>query len=118
MSDNIETIRGGYESFSRPEWIYRTPTGTFRAKQAVQSIFERISEHNDGFSLETREFLGDGDTVVVTGLFRVSPKGSGRTAEVPFAHVWRLPDGKAVSHRAYADVREIYALSRGLRRAA
>ena len=136
MSDNIETIRSGYESFSRgdlltvlelfaddiewnePEATYGTPTGTFRGKQEVLSIFERIPEYNDSFSLETREFLGDGDTVVVTGLFRVSPKGSGRTAEVPFAHVWRLRDGKAVSHRAYTDVREIYALSSELRRAA
>jgi ketosteroid isomerase-like protein len=83
----------------------------------VLSIFERIPEHSDSFSLERREFLGDGDTVV-TGSFRVTPKGSGRTAEVPFAHVWRLRDGKAVSHHAYTDVREIYALSSELKRAA
>ena len=136
MSDNIETIRSGYESFSRgdlptvlelfaddiewnePEWTYGTPTGTFRGKQEVLSIFEQIPEHNDSFSLEPREFVGQGDTVVVTGVFRVSPKGSGRTAEVPFAHVWRLRDGKAVSHRGYTDVRGIYALSSELKRAA
>jgi len=94
------------------------PSGTFRGKQEALSIFERIPEFNDSFSLEAREFVGDGDTVVVTGSFRVSPKGSGRTAEVPFAHVWRLSDGRAVSHRAYTDVREIYALSRELGRAA
>jgi uncharacterized protein len=136
MSDNIETIRSGYESFSRgdlptvlelfaddiewnePEWTYGTPTGTFLGKQEVLSIFEQIPEYNDSFSLEPREFVGQSDTVVVTGVFRVSPKGSGRTAEVPFAHVWRLRDGKAVSHRGYTDVREIYALSSELRRAA
>ena len=136
MSDNIETIRSGYESFSRgdlptvlelfaddiewnePEWTYGTPTGTFRGKQEVLSIFEQIPEYNDSFSLEPWEFVGQGDTVVVTGVFRVSPKGSGRTAEVPFAHVWRLRDGKAVSHRGYTDVREIYAQSSELRRAA
>lgn len=66
----VETIRSGYESFSRgdmptvpelladdiewnePEWTYGTPTGTFRGKQEVLSIFEQIPEHNDSFSLE------------------------------------------------------------------
>jgi ketosteroid isomerase-like protein len=136
MNDNIETLRRGYESFSRgdmsatlelfaddiewnePEWTYGTPTGTFRGKQEVLRLWEQIPETNDSFSLEPREFLGEGDTVVVTGVFRVSPKGSGRTAEVPFAHVWRLSNGKAVSHHGYVDVREIYALSRELKRAA
>ena len=69
MSDNIETIRSGYESFSRgdlptvlelfaddiewnePEGTYGTPTGTFRGKQEVLSIFEQIPEYNDSFSL-------------------------------------------------------------------
>jgi len=45
------------------------------------------------------------------------PKGVSQTLDVPFAHVWRLRDGKCVSMRNYIDVAELYERQE-LRRAA
>jgi uncharacterized protein len=74
----------------------------------LHKVFEPISELFDSFQLDPREFYGDGDTVVVVGSFKLRPKGVSETLDVPFAHVWRLLDGKAVSMRNYVDVGELY----------
>jgi ketosteroid isomerase-like protein len=55
-------------------------------------------------------FYCDGDTVIVTGVFNVTPRGAGRAVQVPFAHVWTVHGGRIDSLRAYSDVRVIVAL--------
>ena len=55
--------------------------------------------------------------VVAEGSFRVRPKGVSELLEIPFTHVWRFRDGKAVSMRAYIDAAQLYRRAE-LRRAA
>ncbi len=129
MATNIDIVRTGYDSFSRgdikttlamfaediewtePEWTYGPPSGTFRGReQVLRRIFAPIADLNDSFALEPREFYGDGDAVIVTGVFNLTPKGSHRSVQVPFAHVWTVHAGKVDSLRAYNDVREIVKL--------
>jgi len=133
MATNIDIVRTGYESFSRgdiqttlamfdehiewtePEWTYGPASGTFRGRDEVlRRIFAPIPDLNDSFALEPRAFYGDGEAVIVTGVFKLSPKGSGHAVEVPFAHVWTVHDGRIDSLRAYNDVREIVALHEAL----
>ena len=129
MASNIDIVRTGYDSFSRgdiqttlamfaediewhePEWTYGPAAGDFCGRDEVlRRIFSPIPELNDAFALDPREFYGDGDTVIVTGVFHVTPKDAGRSVQVPFAHVWTVHGGHIDSLRAYNDVREIVAL--------
>jgi hypothetical protein len=137
MSENNKDIlRAGYAAFNRqdipgvielfdeniewtePEWTYGSFSGTMRGRdQVVQRVFGPIAENFESFELDPREYYGEGDTVIVIGSFRLRPKSVNQTLDVPFAHVWRLRDGKAVSMRSYVDVAELYGRQE-LRRAA
>ncbi len=129
MASNIDIVRTGYESFSRgdiqttlamfaediewhePEWTYGPASGSFRGRDEVlRRILAPIPELNDAFALDPREFYCDGDTVIVTGVFNVTPRGAGHAVQVPFAHVWTVHGGRIDSLRAYNDVREIVEL--------
>ena len=129
MASNVDIVRTGYDSFCRgdiqttlamfsediewhePEWTYGPASGTFRGRQEVsRRIFAPIPDLNDAFALEPREFYGDGDTVIVTGVFHLTPRGTGTEVQVPFAHVWTVHGGRIDSLRAYNDVRELVSL--------
>ncbi len=129
MASNIDIVRTGYESFIRgdiqttlamfaediewhePEWTYGPASGDFCGRDEVlRRIFAPIPELNDAFALEPREFYCDGDAVIVTGVFNVTPRGARSAVRVPFAHVWTVHGGRIDSLRAYNDVREIVAL--------
>jgi uncharacterized protein len=133
---NKDIVRGAYDAFNRqdilgtlelfdeniewtePEMVYGPPGGTVHGRDEVlHKVFEPIAEHFDSFTLEPRELYGDGDTVVVVGSFKLRPKGVLQILDVPFAHVWRLRNGRAVSMRNYVDVGELYERQE-LRRAA
>jgi uncharacterized protein len=130
MSDqaNKDLLRRGYESFNRqdipgtlqlfdehiawtePDWTYGPLSeGTVYGRDEVlHKVFEPIGEYYDSFEVAPRQYYGDGDTVVAEGSFRVRPKGVSETLEVPFTHVWRIRDGKAVSMRNYIDVAQLH----------
>ena len=133
---NKDILRTGYDAFNRqdiptvmglfdeniewtePEWVYGPPGGTWHGRDEVlHRGFEPIAEYFDSFTLDPREFYGEGETVIVVGSFKLRPKGVSQTLDVPFAHVWRLRNGKAVSMRSYVDVGELYERQE-LRRAA
>ena len=109
MASNIDIVRTGYDSFIRgdiqttlamfaediewhePEWTYGPASGDFCGRDEVlRRIFAPIPELNDAFALEPREFYCDGDTVIVTGMFHVTPKGAaGRGPGAVRAHLDR-----------------------------
>ena len=95
MASNVDIVRTGYESFIRgdiqttlamfaediewhePEWTYGPASGSFCGRDEVlRRIFAPIPELNDAFALEPHEFYCDGDTVIVTGVFNVTPRGA------------------------------------------
>jgi ketosteroid isomerase-like protein len=137
MADtNTDRLREGYDSFNRgdiaavlelldkdiewhePEWVIAPAGGTKHGRdQVLRDIFETTPENWDGFLVEPREVYEVGDTVIAEGAFKVQPKGGGTWLTVPFAHIWRFRNGKAISLRAYLDVKELRELSQ-LRKAA
>ncbi len=40
------------------------------------------------------DFFSDGDTVIVRGRVRAAAKGSGRSMDAPFVHIFTVKDGK------------------------
>jgi len=57
-------------------------------------MFGDLFERWDGLSVVPDEFVEDGDAVVALGHLEGRAKESGEQVKVPFAHVWRLSDGK------------------------
>lgn len=120
MGDNLETIRGVYDAFARGDVASVLATlapeirwteaegfpyaGTFVGPDAVlNGVFMRLGTEWDGFAAVPEEFVAQADTVVALGLYSGTYKATGRRFAAPFAHVWKLRDGKAVSFRQHTD---------------
>jgi uncharacterized protein len=128
MATNIDIVRTGYESFCRgdiqtaramfaeeiewlePRWAARSAC-VFRGRdQVLRRIFSPGPEVHDARAFEAREFYGDGDTVIVTGVVHAGAGDRSETVDVPFAHVWTVHAGRIDSLRSYNDVHELVAL--------
>lgn len=79
--------------------------GLYRGIDAVrQHIFDPLDEDWwDEFTAEPDEFLDGGTEVVVLGRYRGRAKGTGKTLDVPFVHVWTVRDGLATRFRQFLD---------------
>lgn len=89
------------------EWNEATgfPTvgGRHTGPQAVAATLGTVVSEWDGLAVVPETFLAEGDTVVVIGETSGTHRATGKAFRSPFAHVWRLRDGKAVQWRAHID---------------
>jgi uncharacterized protein len=118
---NTDVVQQGYEAFSRGdipavldlltddvEWIQQGPSvipfaGTRRGREEVAESFSLLDEHLEFEQFEPREFVAQGDTVVVVGFERSVSKATGHTIEQEWAHVYTLRDGKIAKARFFED---------------
>lgn len=78
--------------------------GTYVGPDAlVQGLIARIGAEWDDYAVVPNAFVADGDRVVVLGDYSGTYKATGRSVEVPFAHVWQLIDGRVVRFRQFTD---------------
>ena len=120
MAKNVETIRGLYEAFGRGDvpsilaalapdvsWTEAGGSpygGTYRGPDAVlQNVFMRIGTEWDGYSAVAHEIVDGGDTVVALGTYDGTYRTTGKRFQAPFAHVWKLRDGKIASFHQHTD---------------
>ena len=117
--ENRELIRTAYEAFARGdipvilgmldstvEWTDAEgfPTaGTYVGPDAVKGMFAHVGSDWDRFAAVPSAYVADGDHVVVLGEYRVTHKATGKSATVPFAHVWRIKDEKIIRFRQFTD---------------
>jgi ketosteroid isomerase-like protein len=114
MSDktNADVIRQAYAAFSQGdmpeftslltddvEWTMQGPslvpyTGTRHGHEGVAEFFSLVEEALEMEQFEPREFVAQGDTVVVLGYERSLVKLTGRTFEQEWVHVYTLREGK------------------------
>lgn len=69
----------------------------------VENVFMKLAGEWNDFAAVPREFVGEGDTVVVIGDYSATHKGTGKAFTAPFAHVWKIADGKAVAFEQITD---------------
>jgi ketosteroid isomerase-like protein len=69
----------------------------------LNDVFMKLGGEWDGYAAVPREFIADGATVVVLGEYSGTYKATGKSFKAPFAHVWKLKDGKATSFEQYTD---------------
>lgn len=118
---NVDIVRRGYEAFGRGDmdallslfdenidWITPGPpdlptAGHRRGRLEVAGFFKAL---NDAFEIqrfEPKEFIEQGDRVVVLGEETVRVRSTGRAVEFIWAHVFEVRDGKVVSFHEYGD---------------
>jgi uncharacterized protein len=77
--------------------------GKRRGRKEVEQFFPVLAATEESEAFEPREFIAQGDQVVVLGYLRSRVKATGRTYESEWAHVWTLRDGKVTRFRTYED---------------
>lgn len=120
---NAEAVRGAYAAFARGdlegalavmdegiEWHQAQGLphgGVYRGLAAVRTaVFDPLeAAWWDGFSADPDEVIGCGEHVVVLGRYTARAKATGARLDVPFAHVWRFRNGRAIRFHQFTDTR-------------
>lgn len=117
---NLEIVREAYAAFNEGdietvtgimdadvEWTEPEGSpysGTYDGPDAVvENVFARSMEDVEGFEVATDRFIDGGDTIVVLGTARGTVMRSGKSLNVPFAHVCDLEDGRMTRFVDYTD---------------
>jgi len=120
MAGNLEIVRGIYESFARGDvpavlaalapdirWTEAEGFpygGTYAGPEAIlQGVFVKLGTEWEGFSAVPRQFVIQDATVVALGRYSGKYRKTGRSFSAPFAHVWTLQNGKAVTFHQHTD---------------
>ena len=123
MSDktNTEVVQQAYDAFGQGdipallnlltddvEWSLPGPSvipwaGTRHGHEGVTEFFSMLGKTLEFEQFEPREFVAQGDTVVVLGHERSLVKAMGRMFEQEWAHVYTLRDGKIAKARFFGD---------------
>ena len=118
---NVEAVRSSYEAFARHDldgalammdddivWHQAQGLphgGTYHGLATVrENVFAPLAESWwEEFAAAPEEIIGLGDDVVVLGRYTARAKATGNPLDVPFCHVWRFRDGKAVRFHQFVD---------------
>ncbi len=121
MRTNVDAVQHLYEVLGRGdipallelltddvEWVYQGPSvipfaGTRHGREGVAEFFALLSRTLEFEQFEPREFVAQGDTVVVLGFERNLIKPTGRTFEQEWVHYFTLKDGKIAKVRSFED---------------
>ena len=78
--------------------------GTYRGTEAVlKGVLMRLATDWENFQTVPDEFIDGGQTIVVLGNYSGTYKATGKSFRAPFAHVWKVRDGKAIRYVQYTD---------------
>ena len=133
---NIGVVQRGYEAFGRGDiesllalldetitWSTPGPAdlpmaGNRRGRAGVAEFFQALMATVDILRFEPKEFVAQGDVVVVVGDDTSRVKATGASVEFEWVHVFTLRDGKIVAFKEYGDVSALVAEVRSARAAA
>ena len=118
MTDRIRTVQQLYSAFAEgdasrmeelladTQWIEAAGMpygGTYRGfAEIAANVFGPITSDVQGFTAKPDEIIPAGDDqVLVLGTYRGT--GSAGQVAVPFAHLWKVQDGRVTNFVQYAD---------------
>jgi len=124
---NLDVVRKGYDAFGRGDipgllslldpqvsWVTPGPAdlptaGIRRGHQAVQEFFQAVSSLGDILRFEPKDFIAQGERVVVLGEETMRVKATDKSVEYRWAHVFTLRNGKVEAFEEYGDVGAVVA---------
>lgn len=95
MSDDIE--------WTTPTVEGAPLTGKRNGRDSVAEFFGMLDESEEFSSFEPREFIAQGDRVVVLGNSAGTVKPTGRNFETDWVHIFTVKDGKVTSFKEFFD---------------
>jgi len=124
---NLENLKQGYKYFATgnmeavlemwaPDMVweacpglpYIKGDGVFKGIPAImEGVFAHLPEHFDDFKIHTKEFVGDGDKIVMVGSYTGVWKPTGKAFDVHATHTWTYKDGKVVNFYQAVDTAAI-----------
>lgn len=122
--ENVQIVKEGYAAFSRGdipgllaqlsqdiEWTSPGTglplAGTYRGHDGVTKFFQKLAQEAEILDFQTREFVAEGDRVLVVGSQRVKIKATNRTVDLNWVMSFTLRDGKVAVFREYTDTKAI-----------
>ncbi len=79
-------------------------SGTWRRpSDVVDKLLAPLMRDWDGFRAVADDFIVEADRVVSLGAYSGTSKVTGKVMRAPFAHVWRIADGRLKRFDMYAD---------------
>jgi uncharacterized protein len=123
--ENTQLVQQGYRDFqngdiqsllemlsSDVEWVlaqvHGVPLGgTYHGVDEVRQFFSSLDDNQEPQQFEPREFVAQGDKVVVLGHYLWHVKSTGRQWESDFAHVFTVRDGKVTRYQEFTDTAAI-----------
>lgn len=128
MTDNTAQVHALYDAFGRGEvaailaaldpsieWISSTNAetipwhGRYFGLEGAASFFKALTDHLDFEAFEPRQFLAAESTVTVLGRTLARVKGTGKTFDSEWAHVFAFKDGKLERFQEFYDTAAIVA---------
>jgi len=109
---NVELVKRGYAAFNQgnvvalldlfaPDIEWQWPSvaeiphsGNRRGRNEVARCFELLAADEEPVDFQQRDFISQGDHVVVIGSYKARAKATQRTYETDYVHVWAVRDGK------------------------
>ena len=118
--ENVALVKRSYEQFmtgdmagvvnnyddSLATWDLagETPwSGHYVGHAGIWDFFTKFSEGIDLTAFEPRQFIGEGDTVVVIGHLTGTAKTTGKAVDMDFVHVLTVKGGKQATFRDFHD---------------
>lgn len=78
--------------------------GTYHGPDGILSgVFMKLGGEWEGFAAVPSQYVAEGDTVVVVGEYSGTFRATGRSMRAPFAHVWKLRDGRIATFTQITD---------------
>ena len=128
--DNLDVIRRGYEAFARGDinallesfdeqinWVTPGPrelatSGHRTGRQAVAQFFATVNDVFEIQRFEPREFLAQGDRVVVLGSETARVRATGKVIELDWVHVFAMRNRKVIAFQEFFDTAAVVAALR------
>src|SRR5579863_1520039 len=76
--------------------------GTYRGRDGVANFFQKLVQEAEILDFQPREFVAEGDRVLVVGWERMKDKTTGRGAESDWVMAFTIRDGKIANFREFA----------------
>ncbi len=120
-TQNVQTVKNCFAAYMRGDletilqnttedvqWTmpgegYIPSGGVYGGRDGVRSFFQKLKDTSETLDFEAREFLAQGDLLVVLGSYRGRARNTGQLTSSDWVMSFTFRDGKIARFQEYAD---------------